>query len=56
MKFGTAFKRGTNFIKLVVVARNLSISISNDQRIRAQHYLIELLGESKDYLPRSASS
>jgi predicted unusual protein kinase regulating ubiquinone biosynthesis (AarF/ABC1/UbiB family) len=47
MKFGTAFKRGANFLKLVVAARKFFATNSQFQRSKAQRYLIESLGGSR---------
>jgi predicted unusual protein kinase regulating ubiquinone biosynthesis (AarF/ABC1/UbiB family) len=46
MKFGAAFNRGANFLKLALAARKLSLSNSEAQRSKSQCYLIELLGKS----------
>lgn len=47
MKFGTIFKRGANLLKLGVAARKLRKSTTEDQHHWAQHYLVELLGQSR---------
>jgi len=47
MKLGAIFKRGTNLLKLGVAARKLRKSTTEDQRHWAQHYLVELLGQSR---------
>ncbi len=47
MKFGAIFKRGANLIKLGVAARKLRKSTTEDQHHWAQHYLVELLGQSR---------
>lgn len=47
MKFGAIFKRGANLLKLGVAARNLRKSTTEDQRHWAQHYLVEILGQSR---------
>ena len=47
MRFGAIFKRGGNLLKLGVAARKLSNSTTEDQRDWAQHYLVEILGQSR---------
>ncbi|PIP71949.1 MAG: hypothetical protein COW89_09115 [Nitrospinae bacterium CG22_combo_CG10-13_8_21_14_all_47_10] len=47
MKFGAIFKRGANLLKLGAAARKLHKSTTEDQRHWAQHYLVELLGQSR---------
>ncbi len=47
MKFGAIFRRGANLLKLGLATRKLRKSTSEDQRHWAQHYLIELLGQSR---------
>ena len=47
MKLGAIVKRGTNLLKLGVAARKLRKSTTEDQRHWAQHYLVELLGQSR---------
>jgi predicted unusual protein kinase regulating ubiquinone biosynthesis (AarF/ABC1/UbiB family) len=47
MKLGAIFKRGANLLKLGVAARKMRKSTTEDQRHWAQHYLVELLGQSR---------
>ncbi|MBC8288293.1 MAG: hypothetical protein H8E42_12530 [Nitrospinae bacterium] len=47
MKFGAIFKRGANLLKIGVAARKLRKSTTKEQHHWAQHYLIELLGQSR---------
>ena len=47
MKLGSIFKRGANLIKLGAAARKLRKSSTEDKRHWAQHYLMELLGQSR---------
>ena len=47
MKLGAIFKRGANLLKLGSAARKLRKSTTEDQRHWAQHYLVELLGQSR---------
>lgn len=47
MKFGAIFKRGANLIKVGMAAKKMHKSTSEDQRHWAQHYLVELLGQSR---------
>ena len=47
MKFGTAFKRGSNFLKLIAATRKFSKINSEVQDSKAQRYFIELLGISR---------
>jgi predicted unusual protein kinase regulating ubiquinone biosynthesis (AarF/ABC1/UbiB family) len=47
VKLGAIFKRGANLLKLGVAARKLRKSTTEDQRHWAQHYLVELLGQSR---------
>ena len=47
MKLGAIFKRGANLLKLGSAARKMRQSTTEDQRHWAQHYLVELLGQSK---------
>ena len=47
MKFGTALKRGSNFLKLIAATRKFSKINSEVQDSKAQRYFIELLGISR---------
>ena len=47
MIFGAVFSRVANFLKLVVAVRKFHASTKKDQSYWAQHYLIQLLGQSR---------